>query len=349
MYLPIIMIRHFGWPGFLVFAIPNVAGCAGFGYACPRADSERLCREHSSAMVAFSAVTIAYQIFFIAWIVNATTDATTSLPRGWMAAGGALAVGVILSIGRGAFWPALGSAAAVASLTLWAILPVGRIAALPATGDLTSGELGMNALLYTAPIIAFGFLLCPWLDRTFHRARQSTPSVHAFGVFGVAFGCIIVLTAAYTVNGALVLVPAVAMHLAVQTTFTIATHLREVRLAAWPSGSRTRPAVIVAPAILGAFAADLPFPFEATYLVFLGFYGLVFPAYVLLFMRTERPLLRAWPMKRTVLIAFAVLVTALAPFAALGFLAEKTWLLPLPVVMLVLVALIAPRTSRRGA
>ena len=31
MFLPIIMLRRFGWPGFLVFAIPNVIGLIAFG------------------------------------------------------------------------------------------------------------------------------------------------------------------------------------------------------------------------------------------------------------------------------------------------------------------------------
>ena len=32
MYLPVILLRRFGWLGFLAFAVPNVLGCAAFGY-----------------------------------------------------------------------------------------------------------------------------------------------------------------------------------------------------------------------------------------------------------------------------------------------------------------------------
>ena len=340
MYLPIIMIRHFGWPGFLVFAIPNVLGCAGFGYACSRQNSEQLCREHSPAMVAFSAITIAYQVFFIAWLASLTIGETT-LPRGWMAAGAALVIGIVLSLGRGAFWPALGCATTIASLSLWFVVPFEQLKAVP-----LDGALGLMALAYTAPIVVFGFLLNPWLDRTFHRARQSTPSVHAFGVFAIAFGLIILLTAAYSQDPITILAPVVVAHIAVQATFTIAAHARELRLAPWPIGQRARQAVILAPALLGALAADLPFQLESIYLIFLGFYALAFPAYVILFMRRTGSTIRAWPNRRTSVVLATVLVAALAPFAAIGFIAEKTWLLPVPVVILVVAAFLAPRALK---
>ncbi|MFO0828924.1 MAG: hypothetical protein U0572_12355 [Phycisphaerales bacterium] len=353
MYLPVILIRHFGWPGFLVFAVPNVLGCAGFGYACSRDDSEGLCRDHAGAMVAFSAVTIAYQVFFLAWLATSvaasSAEAGNPFPAGWAAAGAAIFVGVLLSLGRGAFWPALGSAAAVASLALWAVVTPERLGRVPGSGDATFAQLA-----WAAPIVAFGFLLCPWLDRTFHRARQSAASVHAFGVFGVAFACIILLTAAYTEDGEAMLLPAVVAHMAVQATFTIAAHLRELRVAPCPSGQRRRQLAIVVPVVAGAIAADLPIGFETTYLLFLGCYGLVFPAYVALFIRRsaappQEPspgLAPAWPLTRGRLLAAAAIVAALAPFAAIGFLSLRTWLLPVPVVILVVAALLAPRANR---
>ncbi len=71
MFLPIILLRDFGWPGFLVFAVPNVLGCAAFGYvlrdAGRRAD---LLRRHERAAVLFSATTIAYHMFFMAFLAT---------------------------------------------------------------------------------------------------------------------------------------------------------------------------------------------------------------------------------------------------------------------------------------
>src|SRR6267142_6505142 len=69
MYLPRIMIERFGWPGFIVFAVPNVLGCAAFGYVVRnRARSDAITARHGAAMTAFSAVTIAYHLFFIVWM-----------------------------------------------------------------------------------------------------------------------------------------------------------------------------------------------------------------------------------------------------------------------------------------
>ena len=56
MYLPIIMLRLFGWPGFLVFAIPNLVGLVGFGYLCSAERSRWILREHRHAVRLFSCV-----------------------------------------------------------------------------------------------------------------------------------------------------------------------------------------------------------------------------------------------------------------------------------------------------
>ena len=71
LYLPVIMIQRFGWPGFIAFAIPNVLGCAAFGYIIRiRQRSDELVARHSVAMTWFSIVTVAYHIFFITWLVG---------------------------------------------------------------------------------------------------------------------------------------------------------------------------------------------------------------------------------------------------------------------------------------
>lgn len=350
MYLPVILIRHWGWAGFLAFAIPNVLGCAGFGYACRRVDSERLCREHAGALALFSAVTIAYQVFFVAWMARSFAPASATVPPTWLAALAILAVGLLLSLGRGGFWPWLGSVAALVSLSLWLALPSGLLAGVPAGGDMTNGS-----LILALPIVVFGFLLSPWLDRTFHRARQESPSVHSFGVFGVSFAGVILLTAAYGASGEAFLTRAVVVHMAVQATFTVAAHARELRVAPVPRGQRWRQAALVLPALVGAGAASVPVAPETIYLLFLGFYALLFPGYVVLFMRPSVPSLgpgtpralgvvaRPWPRTSAWLAGFAILVLLAAPFAALGFLERKTWLLPIPVVMLVVAALFGPR------
>ena len=36
MYLPVPLLREYGWAGFLAFAIPNLVGCTVFGYLVSR-------------------------------------------------------------------------------------------------------------------------------------------------------------------------------------------------------------------------------------------------------------------------------------------------------------------------
>ncbi len=339
MYLPIILIRHWGWPGFWVFAIPNVLGCAGFGYLLSKERSERLCAEHAPAMTLFSAVTVAFQIFFVAWLGKSILGETT-IPAGWLVAAITASLGLFLSILPDRAWPLLGSVTTLASLTLWLAIPAGRLAAVGSSGDQPA-----SALTWAAPIVALGFLLCPWLDRTFHRARQRTPSVHAFGVFGLSFFFLILLTVGYQLDGFAVLVPAVAGHLLGQAAFTTAVHLREVRLSPVPHGGRWRQAAVIVPIIVGALSADLPFERETVYLVYLGAYGLLFPAYVLLMMLPAALGRRPWPRTRGGWVGFALLLAVLAPCCFLGFVDLETWLLPIPVVMLMVAAFAVPRAA----
>ncbi|HWB19699.1 MAG TPA: hypothetical protein VG711_05310, partial [Phycisphaerales bacterium] len=71
MYLPRIMIERWGWPGFLVFAVPNVIGCAAMGYVVKSAARSReIGSRHGRAMIAFSIVTIAYHAFFLTWFFS---------------------------------------------------------------------------------------------------------------------------------------------------------------------------------------------------------------------------------------------------------------------------------------
>lgn len=337
MYLPVILIRHFGWPGFLLFAIPNVIGCAGFGYLCSREQSRRIVADHAPALSLFAAVTVAYQIFFVAWVAGdaGLAPPASTLPIGWLAAFLCAAAALVLSAAPDRAWPWLGSIATLGSLLLWYVLDPGSIAALPAAG----GE-PARALLWAAPIIVLGFLLCPWLDATFHRARQRSPSRHAFGVFGISFALLILLTAAYTESGAALLLSAVVVHMLGQATFTVAAHLRELRLATTPAGRGARRAVLLAPILVGALAADLPLARETTYYLFLGAYGLLFPGYVLLFMLPRVWGGRVWARSNAGWLAFSLLMLGLAPFASLGFIELKTWLLPIPVVILMLAMLL---------
>jgi hypothetical protein len=391
MYLPAILLRNWGWPGFWVFAIFNVLGCAGFGYLCSRERSERLCSQHSGAMMAFSAVTVAYQVFFVCFVVTQLRGEAGSspLPVTWFAGFGAIAAGLIISASPDRWWPWLGAIASAASYATWIALGTDRLGVAPATGTETR-----ISLMLAVPIIAFGFLLCPWLDLSFHRARQAAPSVHAFGVFGLTFFPIILMTAAYGATGRLDPTAPILTHLATQLIFTIAVHFRELRLNTCgapvpvpyhgvastdptpvrteqasmpvPSSDRSSPALapgtkrwaLLGPSIAGIVVAELCghdlASLETIYLLFLGCYGLVFPAYVLLFVPLKPTAilgLRPWPLTRRAILLFGVLIALLAPLCAAGFIRLQTWMLPIALVSVIAAAFSSNwlfRTAQRG-
>jgi hypothetical protein len=357
MYLPVILLRNWGWPGFWVFAIFNVVGCAGFGYLCTRRRSAELCERHAGAMTLFSVVTVAYQVFFVAFLASwvaqlGASDQSmgqpgagpTTVPITWLVAFAAVVLGSLLSLAPDRAWPWLGAAATGVSYATWMALAP-RVTAehlAQASGFGTEGGL---SLLFAAPIIALGFLLCPWLDRTFHRARQLAPSVHGFGVFGVTFFPIITMTAIYGTRGELDPTAPILAHLGTQLLFTIAVHVREIRLAPTPTAPRARRATLLVALLGGLLVAEasgfLGLSFETGYLLFLGCYGLLFPAYALLFMPGERAArwgLRAWPLSPKALGLFCLLILTLAPLCAIGFIALETWTLPIAFVAVLLAA-----------
>jgi hypothetical protein len=284
MYLPIIMLRLFGWPGYLVFAIPNLVGLIAFGYLCDARRSRAILREHRPAIRLFSSATAAFQLFFLAWAWSLLAPGGNAT-NGALIALGAWALSLALAAMPDRAWVPLGVAAWLTSIGLFIWFLVAHagagLAVLPATG-----ELGARELTLLAPAIAFGLLLCPWLDGTFHRARIRSRSAHTFTVFGVAFAPMILFTCAYTIGGVIAIGGIVLAQLTVQASFTAAVHVRETwlggvgaaedRASPWPWGA-VLPAIAILLGTLPALAG------ETTYLRFLGLFGLVFPAYVLLF------------------------------------------------------------------
>ena len=71
MYLPVILLRELGWPGLLVFAVPNVLGAAAFGYVLGgRLRSDALLARHEPAARWFSIIAIAYHAYFAAFLTT---------------------------------------------------------------------------------------------------------------------------------------------------------------------------------------------------------------------------------------------------------------------------------------
>jgi hypothetical protein len=323
MFLPIILLRDYGWPGFLVFAIPNVLGCAAFGYVLRNAGRRaELIGRHERAAVLFSATTIAYHMFFMAFLASLIARDTTQATLITMA----LPAGIFLA-GYGLGWmpqPAWPAAAVLLYAGSMAVFTGVGTASLSATQ--WSGSFSTTDLVFLAPALVFGFLLCPYLDLTFHRALDASPSRHAFAIFGIAFIPILLLTVAYRQDFTQ---PVVVAYITVQATFTVAAHLREIRERSWPREGIPRMAILLVPAAAVVLVL-LPGDGENTYLRLLGFYGLLFPAYVLVFMTGRGT---ATP-RRSALLGWAAAMIAFLPVYEVAFVHRITWPAGIPVAAL---------------
>jgi hypothetical protein len=224
----------------------------------------------------------------------------------------------------------------------------------PAAGRL--GGAGTAATLLPAFVIGFG--LCPYLDLTFHRARQNTSPGGGRIAFGVGFGVVFCSMIVFTLLYARWLAPAVdgialsplstlmlCIHLIVQAAFTVALHVRELpsprmfpdRAAARAAGAMVG-TILLGAAAIGWLASShrtvMGHDFgEVVYWCFLGFYGLVFPGYLWLhgFPGTAGG---ATPTTRTMGLLGAVVVIAF-PMYWMGFVnGRPVWLLPGVAVLL---------------
>jgi len=360
MYLPFIMLRLWGWPGFWAFFVPNVLGCAMFGFVLDRERSRALAARLGWACALFSAVTVAYQCWFAGWIaqtllvdpgaIAAAPDASAAAPD---AAPGSLALrtvastgvpialllaGTVLAFRGNAFWRTAGTVVTLASASV-ALLPGGPMAATTTAADAGSAApgtaieplLGALPLAFAFPTIAAGFLLSPYLDLTFHRAAQEAPNPRiAFAAFGVTFGAMLLLVATFfdPASGAPAVGPALLALWAVQLLFTVAVHLRELLTAA--PGLRIPPAatgalvaggvLLATPAFLFTLGRGL-LPGEPLYLTFLGAYGLLFPV---LFLLERRPAPRA--------VTVGILLLGV-PCYLLGAWDFMTYLMPVPIAL----------------
>jgi hypothetical protein len=351
MYLPFVMLRLWGWPGFWAFLVPNVVGCTLFGLVLDRERSRLLVRRLGWTCALFSAVTVAYQLYFAGWaaqwfVADAAglrTVAATGVPIA------ILAVAAALALRDDGAWRTLGTALALASPAVL-LLPGGLAGATPATtADPAAASetaaamplLGPLPLAFALPTIAAGFLASPLFDLTFHRAVQRAPSPRlAFLAFGATFAAMLLLVASFNdpATGLPRLGPAIAVLWAVQLAFTVGAHLHElfrappsIRVPAPVTGALVGLAVILALPDFGFAIAPALGPGEPTYLGFLGAYGLTFPVLAMLEARGA---------PRAVTLGILALGV---PCYLLGAWEFRTFLMPLPIVA----AAIAARAVNR--
>lgn len=344
MFLPVVLMHRYGWLGFVIFSIPNVIGCAAFGYVVKTPErSIALVEKYKTAISLFAIVTIAFHIFFIAMLANVYLNDTAIGVSIWLPLC-ILGVGGCLAFLPTKCWPILAA-------FLWVFSILVGISFLPFE-TVPTGTLPWQDAIWLLPITTFGFFLCPYLDPTFHRALQCSPSKHSFGVFGLGFIVMIGVTCTYQGSVLIALGVLLGSHLALQSIFTIGAHLKEgIRIE--PNNRKTLfmvftcIACLIAVAIAHRFGGASPtgnwFP-EAKndYLRFFVFYGLVFPGIVATFMLTGR----AFTPIRVALFIFVALLSL--PLLEVGYIGSQAWLSVLPVVVLLTWAFADTQVCRRA-
>ncbi len=315
MFLPFLLLARYGWGGFLAFFIPNVLGCALFGYVLTPKSAHAVRTRCASLCVWFSLATLLYQAFFAGWMLPPLLAVAITVAALVVARGVSDARWLLLAVG----------VTAVSAFTVdWS--RVGQLTELSSTGS--SPAAGLWAL---APTIALGFVACPYLDLTFHRALERSPSKHAFLVFGVAFALTLLGVATFfdSVTSAPRTGEALTLLFAVQLLFTVAAHAREgwspdrahgPRRGLWVVG-----ALSVGLALGWVTRLNPGAPWgtgDELYLRLLVLYGLVFPYFLLLRLRR----VPAW-------LTVVAICTSL-PFFELGFMRQQTHALFVPLGLL---------------
>jgi hypothetical protein len=360
MFLPVLLVRDYGFWGWVAFAVPNVIGAAAMGFilASPQRSLAVVAR-HEPACRWFSRITIAYHLLMLPWLAG-----LFGFDAAWL---GVLAVvfagGVFAATQVGAVRGAAVAALAV-SLVVFTDFSSDR-AFMAGLGPDTTARLSTVDLLLFVPASVTGFALCPYLDLTFHHARQRTApatgrAAFAFG-FGVVFFAMIVLSLAYAHLAAIQLaapqadwvVPSMlSLHVVVQAALTLGLHAHVMRRPGARAASRA--AWIVGGIGLLVLAALFQWRPEAMHHLFgyrelpyrliLLAYGLVFPGYVWLCMIPYRH----EPTPTAKRVGFAVAVVVALPFGAAGFAFDQSWAIPVAVGVLVLARGILMATARPG-
>jgi hypothetical protein len=346
MFLPVLLVRDYGVIGWIVFAIPNVIGAAAMGWVLRDGLSERVVRTHSSAIEWFRLVTVVFQLFFLlAYLAPPLQGGGligVQIDRSIVIA--ALGLGLALGLG-----PRFAILAWAISISCAAIVLITHD---PAPAPLPEPEQPAGGILWLAPVCAFGFALCPYLDPTFHAARQSFRGSSARWAFSLGFGVLFLTLIAFTLRYApwlisapfggpgpgTVVLSAIAVHMGLQLAYTCTVHARvNIGQGRW-SASRLAFAMILS-GIASLAAAYLPSyagleAREVVYRSFMAFYGLVFPAYVWLCMIPlgGDPASQSEPHSRRLSRAFRVCLITIglaAPFYWMGFIErQELWLAP---------------------
>jgi hypothetical protein len=209
---------------------------------------------------------------------------------------------------------------------------------------------------WLAPVCVFGFLLCPYLDLTFHRARQALAPGESRASFGLGFGVCFFVMVIFSLLYAATLWPLlgadwrehvrpalgaiIAAHMIVQAAFTLTVHVRSFVTAEVNRRAVLMVVVLAQIALFLGLGANLLPRYhnldagEVIYRLFMAFYGLVFPAYVWLCIVPGRDGRCGVTEGRIRALVLGVVVAA--PMFWMGFIENRlAWLAPgLTVILL---------------
>lgn len=341
MFLPVFLISDFGLWAWVAFAIPNVIGAMAVGLIVKTPERSRaIVERHATAMLVFSIITIAFHFYFLGQILRVVDPIGASVGQTW-ASPAFIAVVALIALALSRLRTQGWMIAAVATLGLSVLAAIlmqllsdgSALAAPPESGVFASRQ-----LIWAAPALAFGFLLCPHLDLTFHRTRQETPGRTgdiAFIIgFCVFFLVLILFTFAYAASflGQAWINLWIVLHFAAQSAFTMGAHWRELR-----SNPRAK-GLIVALVAFAILAVLWPVRgFRLGYDLILFAYAIPFPAYVWIVMVPRRP------SRRRETAAWLTSVMIASPIFAVGFLGQEWWLIPIAIA----IPLVAPVVESR--
>lgn len=354
MFFPVLMVRDFGWWGWVAFLVPNCLGAMMVGLIHRRGGAAaRLIERHRRAAVAFSVVTILFHVSFLCWFVP-TMLARHGIGR-WAALG---MVGVVVAMsvvvgrwwGRSRVWLWCGAGVFAVSVLCGVMAGVtgGEGTSFPVAPS-GGGRFGLMSLAFLAPTVALGFLTCPHLDLTFLRVRRELEGRAGSGAFVIGFAMffpvLMVMTLLYATRMAEgIACTYIVAHVMVQAWFTMGAHFRELMAedgalrrsgrARWDgAGAFVFLCVVVSAVSVWALGAEPIGGMTATELVYKMFitaYGVVFPAYIWIVMVPRRGVS---PGVQVMLLSCVIVVL---PFAQVGYLGERwAWSLGIPGVILV--------------
>ncbi len=358
MVFPIFMIADFGWPGWVVFVVPNVIGAASVGFLLrSRAHAEGFLETHRHAVRAFSWVTCIFHVFVLAHLVPGMQVLTGVREIfGGATSDLVLILGLTAVLSFFAWRFARRDSIATIARDAWVVLVLSAVLLLLAPQARGTGGYHMPSFSHEFPRwmalfalagTSLGFLTCPFLDVTFLRIRSGLDdpkrarAAFALG-FCVPFLALVTMTGLYASSfffrrhgASFYFYDFIVGHILVQSVFTIGFHAWATRRI--PKPNRTDVWLVPISIVVGLllfggqevkeFFSPTGFPFRFGYELLISAYALPFPAYVwIVCVWAKRPTRRS-------LTVCAIAIVLAGPLFWIGYLGDRWEFVPLGVAV----------------